>query len=316
MIPHLLWISLGLALLTAGADGLVRGAGSLALKLGLTPLVVGLTVVAFGTSAPELVVSLKASAAGQGDIAAGNVIGSNVFNIGAILGLAALLSPLRVQLQLLRFDTPLLLAVSLGLAGLLADGRIVRWEGALLSAGLVAYVAANVCMARRQGVGPVAEEFAGGVPRRTRGLAIDLVLVAGGLGLLVLGSRVLVEHAVALARDLGVAEAVIGLTIVAAGTSMPELATSLVAAAKGESDIAIGNIIGSNLFNILGILGACGLFLPIAAPGIRALDLWFMVGITAALVPMLVTGRRVGRREGCLLLAGFAAYLACTWPAG
>ena len=314
MLSQILFIVLSLVILTAGADFLVRGASSIALRLGMTPLVVGLTVVAFGTSAPELVVSLKAAWMQQGDIAAGNVVGSNIFNIGAILGLAALVSPMRVQLQLLRFDTPIMVVTALALAGMLWDKRIDRWEGLILAVGIVVYVTVNVLMARTQHSKEIDAEFSEGVPHQTKSPWIDVLLLLGGLGLLVLGSRILVENAVAMARNLGVSEAVIGLTIVAAGTSMPELATSVVAAFKKEADIAIGNIIGSNIFNILGIVGISASVFPFEAAGIRTVDLYYMIAITVLLVPMLFTGKKISRAEGLVLLMAFTGYLALVWP--
>ena len=307
-------IILSLIILTFGADFLVRGAGSLALRLGMTPLVVGLTVVAFGTSAPELVVSFKAAWQGQGDIAAGNVVGSNIFNIAAILGLAAMVSPLRVQLQLLRFDAPLMLLTALMLVGVLWDHQVERWEGLLLSAGIIAYVVFNVRASRQHHSPAIDAEFEEGVPRRTKSPWVDTLLILGGLALLVGGSRLLVDNAVAMARGLGVSEAIIGLTIVAAGTSMPELATSLVAAFKKEADIAIGNIIGSNIFNVLAIIGISGTVFPFSAPGILPVDLWIMFGLSLVLVPLLVSGHRLSRLEGVLLFLAFIGYTIFKWP--
>lgn len=314
MIAPILILVVCFVVLTVAADLLVRGAGSLALRLGITPLVVGLTVVSFGTSAPELVVSLKAAWEGQGDISAGNVIGSNIFNIGMILGLAALISPLRVQLQLLRVDAPLMLLTSAVLVVMLLDRRVDRWEGAVLAAGIVAYLVYNVVAARQQHTAAVDSEFEEGVPHKTGSPWLDVLLIVGGIALLTLSSRFLVSNAVMLARHLGVSEAVIGLTIIAAGTSLPELATSVVAACKKEADIAIGNIIGSNIFNVLAIVGISGLCIPYAAPGVKTSDLLVMLGFAVVLTPMLATGGRLKRWEGGLLLAGFVAYMASQWP--
>ncbi|MCU0779854.1 MAG: calcium/sodium antiporter [Akkermansiaceae bacterium] len=314
MLVPILILVVCFVVLTVGADLLVRGAGSLALRLGITPLVVGLTVVAFGTSAPELVVSLKAAWAGQGDIAAGNVIGSNIFNIGMILGVAALISPLRVQLQLLKVDAPLMLLTAVVLAVMLLDRRVDRLEGAVLAAGIVAYLVFTVVAARKQHTAEVDSEFEEGVPHRTTSPLLDILLIVGGIALLIVSSRFLVSNAIVLARHVGVSEAVIGLTIVAAGTSLPELATSVVAACKKEADIAIGNIIGSNIFNVLAIMGIAGASIPFAAPGVKNSDLVVMVAFSVVLVPMLITGGRLGRWEGGLLLVGFLAYLASQWP--
>ncbi|MFM7182966.1 MAG: calcium/sodium antiporter [Verrucomicrobiales bacterium] len=307
-------IVLGLLILTFGADFLVRGAGSVALRFGVTPLVVGLTVVAFGTSAPEMVVSLKAASVGQGDIAAGNVIGSNIFNIAVILGLAAMISPMRVQLQLLKFDAPIMLVTAGILVGVFWDRRIEQWEGILLFAGIIAYVIFNVIASRKQHTPAIDAEYEEGMPQRTKSPWVDALLILGGLAMLVGGSRLLVDNAVALARGLGVSEAVIGLTIIAAGTSMPELATSVVAAIKKEADIAIGNIVGSNIFNVLAIMGISGTFTPFSAPGIASVDLWVMLGLSAALVPLLVTGNRLVRWEGAVLFASFIGYTLLKWP--
>ena len=314
MIAPILILVVCFVVLTVAADLLVRGAGSLALRLGITPLVVGLTVVSFGTSAPELVVSLKAAWEGQGDISAGNVIGSNIFNIGMILGLAALISPLRVQLQLLKVDAPLMLLTAALLVVMLLDRRVDRWEGAVLAAGIVAYLLYNVVAARKQHTAAVGSEFEEGVPHKTGSPWLDVLLIVGGIALLTLSSRFLVSNAILLARHLGVSEAVIGLTIIAAGTSLPELATSVVAACKKEADIAIGNIIGSNIFNVLAIVGLSGLCIPFAAPGVKTSDLLVMLGFAVVLTPMLATGGRLKRWEGGLLLVGFAAYMASLWP--
>ncbi len=314
MIGHVFWVFLALFLLIAGAEMLVRGSASLALRAGLTPLMAGLTVVAFGTSSPELVVSLKAAISGHGDIAVGNVIGSNIFNIGLILGLTAFLCPVPVQLQIIKLDAPLLIGISFLVLILLGDGFLGRAEGGFLAAGIVAYVALNLCLARRAVQDVVNAEFASGVRRRPGHWSLDVLLVAAGLGLLVAGSRLLVDNSVEIARVLGVSEAVIGLTIVAAGTSMPELAASVVAALRRQPDIAIGNIIGSNMFNLLGILGISSLAAPLAAPGIRTLDLWIMAGFSVLLQPLLWSGLRVRRIEGALLLLLYGGYLYALWP--
>jgi cation:H+ antiporter len=309
MTIAVLLVLAGAALLYGGAEGLVRGASSLALRLGMTPLVIGLTVVAFGTSTPELVVSVEAALAGKGSLAVGNVVGSNIGNVGLILGLSALIAPLAVQARIIRLDLPLLVLVSAGVAVLLLDGEMGRGEGALLFAGLIAYVGFTLRASRRESAA-VAQEFAEGVPRPTGSAALDAVLVLGGLALLAVGARLLVSGATTIAQAAGVEEAVIGLTVVAIGTSLPELATSVVAALKGEGDIAVGNVVGSNLFNILGILGIAALVRPLSAGGIDAVDLWVMLGAAVLLLPMMWTGRRVSRLEGGVLVAGYVAYVA------
>ena len=314
MLTYWLWIIASLVLLYFGAEGLVRGSASLALRVGLTPLVVGLTVVAMGTSMPEVLVSVKAAMQGRGDLAVGNVVGSNIFNIGIILGLTALLSPMKVQFQLIKIDAPIMVAVSLGLVALLWDGAIGRVEGAVLFGGLIVYIAGNIWLARRTATKEVESEFAEGVPARSGSVLLDWLFILGGLGILVIGARLLTDNSVALARSFGVSEAVIGLTIVAAGTSVPELAASIVAAMKKEPDIALGNVIGSNIFNILGILGIASLVAPLSAPNISHFDLWTMVAIAAALVPMLWTGLRVSRAEGVALFAAYCGYVYFLWP--
>jgi cation:H+ antiporter len=314
MTEYWIWICFSLALLYYGAEGLVRGSSSLALRFGITPLVVGLTVVAMGTSAPEVLVSVKAALSGQGDLAVGNVIGSNIFNIGAILGLTALIAPMRVQLQLLKFDAPIMLGVCCLTPLLLLDHTIRRWEGALLFSGIILYLAVNVWVARRTASPEVNSEYAEGVPPRSRSAALDFAFILGGLGLLVFGARLLTDNAILLARAYGVTEAVIGLTIVAAGTSVPELAASLVAALRKESDIAIGNVIGSNIFNVLSILGIGAIAAPLAASQIRMADIFIMLGFCAALIPILWTGLRVSRLEGALLFTAFLGYMTSLWP--
>lgn len=314
MITYWLWIVASLVLLYFGAEGLVRGSASLALRLGLTPLVVGLTVVAMGTSMPEVMVSVKAALAERGDLAVGNVVGSNLFNIGVILGLTALLSPMKVQFQLIKIDAPIMVAVSLGLVAILWDGAVGRVEGAVLFGGLIVYIAGNIWLARRTATKEVENEFAEGVPARSGSVLLDGLFILGGLGILVIGARLLTDNSVALARSFGVSEAVIGLTIVAAGTSVPELAASIVAAMKKEPDIALGNVIGSNIFNILGILGIASLVAPLTAPDISRFDLWAMVAIAAALIPILWTGLRVSRVEGAALFAAYCGYVYFLWP--
>lgn len=314
MILSFIYICLALLLLFAGAEGLVRGSSSLALRAGLSRLLVGLTIVAFGTSSPELVVSLKAALANQGDIAVGNVVGSNSFNIGIILGLTALLCPVPVHRQIIRLDAPIALGVAVLLLLLLQNNELDRVEGAVLFTGIVLYTLMNIFLARKEAKIQAADVDENSVPGVSKHWAIDLAMIAGGLAILVAGSRLLVEHSIILARTFGVSEAVIGLTIVAAGTSMPELATSVVAALRKQPDIAIGNVVGSNVFNILGILGVASLVSPIHAPGISSLDYWTMIGFSALLIPLLYTGRLLHRVEGLLLLALYGVYLFVLWP--
>ncbi len=303
-----LYLTAGMALLFAGGEGLVRGGASLALRLGLTPLTIGLTVVAFGTSAPELLVSIRASAAGSGDIALGNVVGSNIANIGLILGLSVLVSPLNVQAKLLRFEMPFLVALTAVVTGMAWDGRIGFFEGLLLSVTLVTYVFAAIRASRAEGRA-IQEEFAD-LDQPTGSLVTDLTLIGVGLAVLIGGAGLLVTGASNLARAAGVSEAVVGLTVVAVGTSLPELATSLVAAFRGKGDIALGNVIGSNIFNLASILGISSMLLPITAKDISMADFVVMGLFTLVLVPIMRTGLHIGRAKGIFLLGGYLAYLA------
>ncbi|MEN3940182.1 calcium/sodium antiporter [Prosthecobacter sp. SYSU 5D2] len=315
MIESLTFILLGLILLYFGGEGLVRGSSALALRLGLTPLVVGLTVVAFGTSAPELVVSIQAAMDDQGAIAMGNVLGSNALNVGLILGLTALICPLKVQLQILRIDAPIMVGVSLMAGLMMHDLYISRMEGGLLVGGLVAYLVFTVIYAKKVKPLPAVEaEFAEALPSPKGSVGRDVLFVVGGLVLLVAGSRFMVDGAVSLARLYGISEAVIGLTIVAAGTSMPELVTCVVAALKKEPDIALGNIIGSNIFNILGILGGAALVKPLNAGGIQMTDIYVVIAFSVILVPIMKTGHKLARWEGVLLLTAYAGYMVWLWP--
>jgi cation:H+ antiporter len=299
----------GLALLYLGGDALVRGASALALRLGISPLAVGLTIVAFGTSAPELVVSVDAALGGANDIAVGNVVGSNIANIALILGLSALVCPTTVHAKIVRLDAPLMILASLALIGALANGHVSRIEGALLALGLAGYAVFTFWEARRE-TKAVKREFASAAPSRPLPLIWSTVFVAGGLLMLVAGGHLLVTSAVRMATALGVSQATIGLTIVAIGTSLPELATSLIAAFKRQGDIAIGNIVGSNLFNILGILGATATLRPLALGAISAIDLTVMLALSATLLVLLHSRPALARTEGAVLLTSYVAYIA------
>jgi len=301
---------LGLLLLFAGGEVLVRGASALALKLGLSPLVVGLTVVAFGTSMPELVVSVDAALAGVPDIAVGNVVGSNIANITLILGLAMLVGPAAVKARTVRVDAPLVVASVLLLVVMLWDGVVGRVEGAGLVAGLVVFTGVTLTQGRRESA-EVREEFAEGIPTTGLGTLASLALVLAGLGALVAGGGLFLDTAVAFARAVGMSEAVIGLTVVAVGTSLPELVTSVVAAVRGQGDIAVGNVLGSNLFNVLGILGVTALILPLEPGGITAPTLGVLVATSVAVAVAASTARRVTRIEGAALLLAYAVYV--TW---
>jgi cation:H+ antiporter len=309
MTLAIIYLLAGLVLLYFGAEGLVRGSSSLALRLGLSPLVVGLTVVAFGTSSPELMVSLRAALAGQGDISVGNVVGSNVCNVGLILGLCALITPIATNSQIVRVDIPIMLGITALSLALMADGNLGRTEGVIFCTILVAYIVFSIQLARRQPADALGAEFGEEVTISKRGLAIDVLMVGGGLALLVFGARFLVDGAVIIARTYGWSEALIGLTIVAIGTSLPELATSLLAAIKKESDIAVGNIVGSNIFNLVGILGITAIVHPLQAAGISVVDLGVMAGFAVLLWPMAYYQQRITRPEGAMLLLGYTAYV-------
>ena len=306
----------GLALLVGGAELLVRGASRLALRFGISPLVIGLTVVAFGTSAPELAVTVQSGLAGQSGLAIGNIVGSNIFNVLLVLGVSAVITPLVVSQQLVRLDVPLMIGAALLLWVLALDGRIGLMDGLLLTAGIVAYTAFAIWQGRKEGEevkAEYAQEFGDGKSTWLGRLPVQIALIAGGLALLVLGAHWLVTGAVAIARSIGVSEVIIGLTIVAAGTSLPELATSLMAALRGERDIAVGNVIGSCLFNLLSIAGIAALVTPggieVAASLLR-FDIPVMVAVALASLPIFVTGHLIARWEGVMFLGYYVAYVA------
>lgn len=298
----------GLIILIVGADGLVRGSTSLSFRLGLTPLIVGLTVVAFGTSSPELVVSLQATLNGQGGVAIGNVIGSNISNIALILGVAALISPLSVERRLIRYEIPMMIAVSLLLVAFLRDAALDRLEGGILVGGLIAYLIFSIWIARQEqkvkGDAPYAPK-----PQPARSAPLDALFIIGGLAFLILGANLFVDGAIDIAEALGIPPAIIAITMVALGTSLPELATSIVASLRKEGDVIVGNVIGSNLFNLLCILGIAALVLPMQADGIRMTDLWVMVGTTLLTLPLMRSGLSINRWEGALLLLGYIGYV-------
>ena len=320
-MTDLLLFTAGLVGLVLGASLLVRGASKLALSFGISPLVVGLTIVAFGTSAPEVAVSVGAVLDGNPDIAIGNVVGSNIFNVLFILGISALITPLVVNLQLIRQEVPIMLGASLLLLALGLDGRLSLWDGALLFGLLVAYTAFLIIQSRRQTQADQVAQASlhADVQPAAAGtwdakLPAQLGLIAAGLVALVLGSDALVTASVAFAKQMGVSDLIIGLTIVAAGTSMPEVATSITAAIKGERDIAVGNVVGSNTFNILGCLGLSGLVsgdLGLAmAPALLAFDIWVMLAVALACLPVFFTGREIARWEGGVFLGYYVAYVA------
>ncbi|MGA1193074.1 MAG: calcium/sodium antiporter [Kiritimatiellia bacterium] len=305
----------GFVALTVGGDRLVSGAVGLARRFGISSLVIGLTVVAFGTSAPELFVSLQAGLRGTGDIAMGNIIGSNIFNLSVILGAAALMQPINVKSQLIRQDIPFMIAATLLFYFITRDVNLTRLEGGLLFLILIGYITVTVIMARKAPEPDLTREVEHHLPPRAAGgLFVDVVWVAAGIGLLALGASWLVDGAVAIARALEVSEALIGLTLVAAGTSLPELATTVVAALKKESDIAVGNVVGSNIFNLLCIGGLAPLFNPLSFPDMQTADFLVMIALTLIMLPLSISRMRIGRIEGLLLLSAYGAYLYFIWP--
>ena len=300
----------GLGLLYLGAQILVKGGAALALRLGLNALVVGLTVIAYGTSSPEMVVSVSASLQDNGAIAIGNVVGSNICNIALILGVCALVSPLSASAQIIRREIPIMIGVSVLLAAMLWDEQLSRLEGGVLFAGIVVYTVLTVREARAETKGKAEQEYGEDFPAGSMGLGKSVLLVVAGLGVLVVASQLFVGGAVVLAKSWGVTEAVIGLTVVAVGTSMPELATSLVAAVRGHGDVAIGNVVGSNIFNVLGILGIAALINPIDTSGLSRVDLATMVVAALAMLPAARSGGVISRLEGAVLLFAYFGYTA------
>lgn len=313
LITILLFLA-GLAILVAGAEALVRGSSALALRLGVSPLVIGLTVVAFGTSSPELAVSVDSALRGNSSIALGNIIGSNIANIALILGVTALIQPMLVQRSLVTAQIPIMIGVSVLLWLLMLDQRLDFWNGVLLAGGLLVYIYFSYHNSRSDEAAKSVEILPGDVATLQDKAWFCIVLIVLGLAALVGGGVLFVDAAVEIARIFNVDETIIGLTIVAVGTSMPEFATSLVAALRRQSDIALGNIVGSNIFNILGILGIASMITPLSSVSFSQMDFAAMIALAIILLPMCMTGRKLGRWEGLILLACYLAYLAYIWP--
>lgn len=312
MILSIIWILAGLALLFFGAEWLVKGATSLAFRLALTPLVVGLTVVAFGTSAPELVVSVQGALADKGGIIIGNVLGSNICNIGALLGLAALIYPLKIKTQLVHIDVPVMIIASLLLCLLMRDDSLARWEGVVLSLGILAYLTVIFVLLKKKG-SIDATQYSTVDKRGKAALGWSLGLVVVGIVSLMVGADWLLKGAIDLATRLDVSESVIGLTIVALGTSVPEFATLLVATLRRQADIAVGNLIGSNIFNILSVLGVASLIKPLDAPDIRPVDFWVMIGMAILALRLMKSGLMLKRWEGGLFVVVYVVYFVFVW---
>jgi cation:H+ antiporter len=314
-LTDILFLAIGLGLLVAGAEALVRGASRLAIAVGISPLVIGLTVVAYGTSAPEMAVSVLAGIQGKADLSLGNVVGSNIFNVLFILGVSAIIIPLAVAQQLIRLDVPIMIGVSVVVYLMGLDGNIGRAEGAVLFAGIIAYTVFLIIQSRKEKK-EIEEEYSKefGVPSgKAKRLALNAAYIMGGLAMLVYGSRLLVDGATNVATAFGVSDLVIGLTIVAAGTSLPEVATSVVASIRGERDIAVGNVVGSNIFNILAVLGLSSI---VSREGINvnasafAFDIPVMIAVAFACLPVFFTASLIARWEGFLLLGYYVAYTA------
>lgn len=306
----------GLVLLVTGAELLVRGASQIAASFGISPLVIGLTVVAFGTSAPELAISVRGALTGSGDIAVGNVVGSNICNVLLILGLAAVIAPIAVQKKLVRLDVPLVIGASVVMLLLGLDGEISRLEGLLMFGSLVVYIVFALRSGRAKKGDAAADappESSAIVADATPNTVLSAVIALVGLGMLVGGAELMVEAAVTIARAFGVSDLVIGLTVIAVGTSLPEIAATVVATIKGERDMAVGNVIGSNLFNILGVLGLTAAVAPdgvAVSEGARNFDIPVMIAVAVASLPVFFSGFRIARWEGALFIAFYVAYIA------
>lgn len=303
----------GLVLLILGGELLVRGAARLAIAAGISPLVVGLTVVAFSTSAPELAVNLQSALSGAPDLAIGNIVGSNISNVLLILGVSALIMPLTVKQQLIRLDVPIMVGASVLLLVMALDGQMLRGEGAALMLCIVAYSVLAVFMSRRESRA-VQQEYTDAYQRDTpaRPWWHAIVSVVAGVAALVLGGRWLVDGAVSIAKWLGIGDLVIGLTVVAIGTSLPELVTSIIATRKGERDIAVGNVVGSNIFNIFSVLGITATLAPAGvpiSPTALSIDLPIMVGVAMLCLPIFFNGAQVHRWEGALFVLLYVLYL-------
>ncbi len=332
LIIHFFWLSAGLAALYYGAEWLVKGASEIALRLGISPLVVGLTVVAFGTSMPELLVCLKANspeviatpAAWLGleieigktssDIALGNIVGSNIFNLALVLGAAALVRPIVVHSQLIRRELPVLLVSSVIFVWMMRDMRIARWEGWVLVAGIVVYVITSIRLSQESGLGKEFEEYEKKeIEQSKKGSLrawIDLGYIVVGIAALVTGADWLVDHGEKIAYAFGVPSVIISLTLFALGTSLPELATSIVGAIKNQGDIVMGNAVGSCVFNLLAIIGITAGIKPLDASKISWMDLGVMLGLTVLIIPMMWSRMSLSRKEGGVLVLTAFAYAA------
>lgn len=316
MTTIVLFFLLGLIVLIVGADLLVRGSSQLAAAFGVSPLVIGLTIVALGTASPEIAVSLQAAASGQGDLTIGNVLGSNIFNILFVLGLSAILAPIVIAQQLIRLDAPIMIGISVLTYVLVLDGHLGMLDGIILFGGVVVYTIFSLRQSRRESE-KVHQEYAQEFVKKEASTPANILkyiaFIVVGLGLLVLGARWLVDSATSIAVALGVSELIIGLTIVAVGTSLPEVATSIIAAVKGESDIAVGNAVGSNIYNLLGVLGIAGMLSPggINITGeVLRFDFLVMLFVAVVSLPVFYIDNRISRLEGIVLFSYYLLYTA------
>lgn len=315
MLYFLLFVLLGLALLTFGAEGLVRAGASLALRLGVTPLVIGLTIVAFGTGSPEFVVSAEAAIYGNSAIALGNVIGSNISNTCLILGTAALIYPVHAQTRVVRREMPVMIVVTGGLWLMMFDGELGRLDGAVMLAGSFIYTFLIYYIARREkAAAKIHLSLSETIEKPSSSKWLDILMLVSGLILLIVGAKILLDGAIGIARIAGISEVVIAMTVIAIGTSLPELATSAVASFRKESDLALGNVIGSNILNILCILGAAALIRPIPTAEIRALDMGVLLGVAILLWSLLGIRFLLDRLEGAILLAIYIVYIYTLIP--
>lgn len=310
IIINAILVVVGLAMLYAGSELLIRGSVSIAKRMHISQLVIGLTIVAFGTSTPELVVSINAAIEGQSDVSLGNIVGSNIANIGLILGLSAVILPLIIRVNTIRREIPIMIAVSIIMIPMSLDGVISQIEGGLLVIALIAFIYFSYTQSKKEKEEiQIPIEGDSSDKKSPFALTKNLGFVIAGIALLYFGSSLTVDNAVSIANSVGISERIIGLTIIAIGTSLPELITSVGAARKGHSDLSIGNVIGSNIFNILGILGISSLIAGININPAIWTDYAVMIGFSLVLIPVIKSGFIITRKEGYALVAAYSLYM-------
>ncbi len=314
MLLHIFFILISLSLLYLGSSWLIKGSSSLALNAGISSLVTGLTIVAFGASSPVLFVSVNAAISGHGNIAIGSVIGSNLFNIYMILGISALVAPLKIKMQLLKIDILILVLTTLIFMMLFTDRQINRFEGGILLSGLIIYTTLKIILARNEKDSDIHLEFGNSVPDKSMKWYYSAILILLGIGVMVAGSQLLVNGAVTIARLLKVGDTIISMTIVAVCTSIPLLVSTIVATVKKENDIAIGTIVGSGIFNILGVIGISGMINPLSAIAISNIDHYVMIGVTLLLLQFFRTKYILKRDDGIFMISMYLIYLYYLWP--